>query len=403
MTAATSRLLGARRFLNGNGPSANGSGSIKAGGGFMNLNMWKRAIFAGILLAALGIPPGALPAWPPQKEGPQKPAPTQEPSTPAPPTGQQQSPRAGQVQSQAPQTSIAVESNVVNIDAVVTDQDGDILANLKKENFRVLDNNQPQQISNFAPSEAPITIVVLMEFSQLGGEWFAYQAKTWAYSFLGHLTDKDYVALKTFDLRTHVLVDFTRNKQEVAQAVAGLYFPDFHEANLFDALLETLDELRNVKGKKSILLLASGFDTFSKHTLDQTLKRVKETEVPIFSVGMAEEKDVRKFNGGERITYLQAKNQLTTFAELTGGYAWFPRFQGEMGEIFNSVATFLRRQYTLGFTPSSSPDGKYHKLKLEIVDEAGNPLLQPDKKGKMKKVIVIARQGYTSPKPTAGD
>jgi VWFA-related protein len=168
-------------------------------------------------------------------------------------------------------------------------------------------------------------------------------------------------------------------------------------------LLETLDELRDVKGKKSILLLASGYDTFSKHTLDQTLRRVKETDVPIFSVGMAEERDVRNPRGGDSIGYLQAKNQLTTFAEMTGGYAWFPRFQGEMNGIFNTVATFLRSQYTLGFTPSTSPDGKYHKLKLEIVDEQGNPMMQPDKKGKMKKVIVIARQGYTSPKPAAGD
>jgi VWFA-related protein len=366
----------------------------------MKLKMWVRALLVGMLLAALGIPPGAFTAWAKQQEGPQKPAPTQQPATPVPPTGQQQPPQAGQAP--APQVSIAVESNVVNIDAVVTDQDGDLLTNLKKENFRVLDNNQPQQISNFAPSEAPITIVVLMEFSGLYGGWFAYQAKSWGYNFLSHLNEKDYVAFKTFDLKTHVLVDFTRNKQEVAQAVAGLYFPDFHEANLFDALLETLDELRDVKGKKSILLLASGFDTFSKHTLDQTLKRVKETDVPIFSVGMAEEANVRSPRG-DSVGYLQAKNQLTTFSEMTGGYAWFPRFQGEMNGIFNTVAEFLRSQYTLGFTPSTSPDGKYHKLKLEIVDEQGNPMMQPDKKGKMKKLIVIARQGYASPKPTAGD
>ncbi len=366
----------------------------------MSSNMWNRAILVGIILAALGIPPDASTAWAKQQEGPQKPAPAQQPTTPPQPTGQQQPQQTGQAP--APQVAIAVESNVVNIDAVVTDQEGDILTNLKKENFRVLDNNQPQQISNFAPSEAPITIVVLLEFSQLGGEWYAYQGRSWAYNFLGHLKDKDYVALKIFDLQTHVLVDFTRNKQEVAQAVAGLYFPSFHEANLFDALLETLDQLRDVKGKKSILLLASGFDTFSKHTLDQTLKRVKETEVPIFSIGMAEERDVRSPRG-DSIGYLQAKNQLTTFADLTGGYAWFPRFQGEMNGIFDSVATFLRSQYTLGFTPTTAPDGKYHKLKLEIVDEQGNPLMQPDKKGKMKKVIVIARQGYTSPKPTSGD
>ena len=368
----------------------------------MNSKMWFRAVLVGILLGTLGIPPGSLTAWAKQQEGPQKPSPTQQPATPPPPTGQQQPQQAGQAPPPPP-ASIAVDSNVVNIDAVVTDQDGDLLTNLKKENFRVLDNNQPQQISNFAPSEAPITIVVLMEFSGLYGGWFAYQAKSWGYNFLSHLNDKDYVALKTFDLHTQVVVDFTRNKQEVAQAVANLYFPTFHEANLFDALLETLDELRDVKGKKSILLLASGYDTFSKHTLDQTLRRVKETEIPIFSVGMAEEANVRNPRGGDSIGYVQSKNQLTTFSEMTGGYAWFPRFQGEMNGIFNTVAAFLRSQYTLGFTPSTSPDGKYHKLKLEIVDEQGNPMLQPDKKGKMKKVVVIARQGYTSPKPTPGD
>src|ERR1700733_6211236 len=153
----------------------------------MSLRMWTRAIFLGALLAALGMPPGTLTARSQQEEGPQKPAPAQQPATPPQPTGQQQPSQAGQPQSQAPQTSIAVESNVVNIDAVVTDQEGDILTNLKKENFRVLDNNQPQQISNFAPSEAPITIVVLMEFSRLGGEWYAYEAKSWGYDFLRHL------------------------------------------------------------------------------------------------------------------------------------------------------------------------------------------------------------------------
>ena len=81
--------------------------------------------------------------------------------------GQQQAATAGQPQSQAPQTAISVQSNLVNIDAVVTDFDGNIIQGLQKQNFRVLDDGQPQQITNFAPSEAPITIVILMEFSKL--------------------------------------------------------------------------------------------------------------------------------------------------------------------------------------------------------------------------------------------
>ena len=62
------------------------------------------------------------------------------------------------------------------------------------------DNGEPQQITNFAPTDAPITIVILMEFSNMGGGWFAQYAKYWTYGFLGHLNKNDWVALITYDL-----------------------------------------------------------------------------------------------------------------------------------------------------------------------------------------------------------
>ncbi len=364
----------------------------------MRINGWMQAVSAGILIAALGVPSGAWSARAQQQEGPTKTAPPQQAEPPKPPTGQQNGPQAPT--QQAPQTAIAVESNVVNIDAVVTDNAGNIVTGLKKENFRILDNGQPQQVTNFAPSEAPITIVMLMEFSAIYYGRFGYKAESWAWGFLQSLGPKDWIAFKIFDIKAEVLVDFTQDKREVQQAISQLFVPGFHEADLFDAVLETLDQLRGVKGKKAILLLATGFDTFSKHTLDQTYKRLKETDVPIFSVGMGEDIDLRSPTGGG-VSYLQAKNQLTTFGQMTGGYAWFPRFQGEMPEIFSQVSAFLRSQYSLGFSPTTPPDGKFHKLKVEAVDESGNLLQLPDKKGKMKKVIVIARNGYT-PRVTAG-
>jgi hypothetical protein len=115
---------------------------------------------------------------------------------------------------------------------------------------------------------------------------------------------------------------------------------------------------------------------------------------------MGEDIDLRTRSGGG-VSYLQAKNQLTQFGNMTGGYAWFPRFQGEMPEVFGQVASFLRSQYSMGFSPTAPPDGKFHKLKVEAVDESGNLLQLPDKKGKMKKTIVYARNGYT-PKVMAG-
>jgi VWFA-related protein len=369
----------------------------------MNSKTSFRVILMGVLVVALGVPPKSLTVAARQQQGPQTPPPAQQPLPPTPPSGQQKSQPLPQQQAPSqPQTSISVESNEVNVDVVVTNEDGDILNGFQRQNFRVLDDGQPQQVTNFAPTEAPITVVMLMEFSKIAGGFFGYKALEWAYGFLDHLNDKDYVALKTFDIKTTVQVDFTHNRSEVQQAINSLIWPDFSEANVFDAVLETLDQLRDVHGKKAILLLATGFDTFSKHTLDQTLKRVKETDVPIFCVGMGEEIDLYSAGGGG-VGYLQAKNQLTTFAQMTGGYAWFPRFQGEMPDIFNSVAGFLRNQYTLGFTPNTPQDGRYHKLKVEAVDEQGNPMTWTDKKGKKKKMIVHARQGYTSLSAPAGN
>jgi VWFA-related protein len=379
--------------------------------GSTKLKTWMRVVLLGILIVALGVPPGTLTSYARQQEGPATPAPAQLPgAAPKQPSGQQQPSQAGQPQAQAPQVTIAVQSNVVNIDAVVTDAEGNIITGLQKQNFRVLDDNQPQQISNFGASEAPITIVVLMEFSRRMGSYFGYRGKMWAYNFLDHLNQKDWVAFKTFDLKTTMISDFTQDKRAVAQQVASLYFPDFSEANLFDATLETLDQLRDVKGKRSILIIASGYDTFSKHTLDQTFKPLKETDVTIFCIGMGATLDAmgiheRSMTGPEfaNVNYLQAENQLKTFAEMTGGWAWFPRFEGEMNDIFNSVAVFLRNQYTIGFTPSTPPDGKIHKLKVEVLDNEGNPLTTADKKGKKKKIVVNAREWYTSPKPTTGN
>ena len=118
----------------------------------------------------LGVPPGAWTAYAQQQEGPGKAAPAQQPEPTKPPTGQQNGPQG---QAPAPQVAIAVESNVVNIDAVVTDHEGNIVTGLKKENFRILDEGQPQQVTNFAPTEAPITVVILLEYQRafLGMVW----------------------------------------------------------------------------------------------------------------------------------------------------------------------------------------------------------------------------------------
>jgi VWFA-related protein len=359
----------------------------------MRFTNWHRAALLGVVVATLGIPPETFTAFARQQQGPQAPVPAQPEPTPQP-SGKKQAPNTPA--SQAPETAITVQSNVVNIDAVVTDQDGNIVTGLKRQNFKITDNGTEQQLTNFAPAEAPIMIVMLLEYSAGAWNYYAVKDAVWADAFLQNLKPQDWVALKTFDLRSTLQVDFTHNTGAIDQSLRTLGFPAFHEAALFDALFSTIDELRGQKGKKSILLITRGFDTISKHRLDETYNLMKETDVTIFVVGSGENIDLA--SGGGDIGYLQAKNQLNQFAQMTGGYAWFPRFTGELPGIFNSVASFLRNQYTIGFSPTTPQDGRYHKVAVSIVDDDGNPMMLNDKKGKKHKVVVISRPGYTAPK-----
>jgi VWFA-related protein len=337
-------------------------------------------------------------------EGPQTSAPAQANPTPnqgqAPPK-QQPPPEAG--------VTISVEVPVVTLDVIATTTNGDIIPGLKKDNFKILEDGVPQAITNFAPTDAPITMVILLEFDRTFYGAFSGQGKYWAEALFPNLNQKDWISLVTYDMRPKLEVDFTQNKDEVREAISRLYFPGFSESNIFDALLDTVDRLKDVKGKKSILVLSSGIDTFSKHTLDQTIKLLRQTDVTIFAVGLDKPLSNylemhRQMGGMRNMTFLQGENQLKTFAQMTGGFAWFPQFDGEIPGIMREVAAFLRHQYSLTYTPSNhAPDGKYRKVKVELVAPDGGPLTVLDQKGKKQKIVVYAREGYTAPKGGVGD
>src|SRR6266852_4390572 len=359
-------------------------------------------IFLGLSGAVLALLPAANPVSAQSPPGPQGGS----QSGGAPPVQQPAPPPVQKPQEGG--ATIAIEVPVVTLDVIATTTHGDLLTGLKKENFRVIDDGASQTITNFGTTDAPITIVILMEFSSRGYyDWFAYQAKYWADAFFPNLKQKDWVALVTFDMKPRTEVDFTQNKDEVRNALYHLYFPGFSESNVFDAVLDTTERLKEVKGKKAILLLATGVDTFSKHTLDQTMKQLRQTDTTIFCVGL--DKPYINFleshgSLGSHMNYLQGENQLKTFAQMTGGYSWFPQFDGEIPGIFQTITAFLRNQYSLSYTPTTGAnDGKFHKVKVELVAPDGSPLEVKDQKGKKQKVVVYAREGYTAVKGGVGD
>ena len=96
--------------------------------------------------------------------------------------------------------------------------------------------------------------------------------------------------------------------------------------------------------------------------------------------------------------YLQADNQMSTFAKMTGGRWFSPRFQGELPEDFREIGAAVRNQYTLTYRPTNAKlDGTYRKLKVQVVQPGTDkPLVVKDQNGKEVKFQVLAREGYTA-------
>jgi VWFA-related protein len=293
--------------------------------------------------------------------------------------------------------SLRVDVPVVTVDVgVILQKTHQFVPNLTQPQFRVFEDGVPQQITGFQRIQAPITAVLVLEFAAKSYA-FIYDMRNAAYTFAQQLKPDDYVAVMTFDMRTQILTDFTQDKRVIYQSLNALTIPGFSETNVFDALYEALDRVSRIEGRKYIVLIASGRDTFSKITLDKILQKIKATpNVTIFTVGTGQAARLMSNMGGAReIDYLQADNQMSTFARMTGGMSFFPRFTGEMPDIFHEINDTIRNQYELTYKPSNAKqDGSYRKLRVELVDDEGQALKMQDEKHKPLKYDIIARDGY---------
>jgi VWFA-related protein len=149
------------------------------------------------------------------------------------------------------------------------------------------------------------------------------------------------------------------------------------------------------------VLISSGRDTFSRLTYDKILNKIKNTQnITIYAIGTGqaarEYYDARGAMGPlSRLDYLQADNEMNTFAKLTGGYAYFPKFQAEMVDDLREIGQDIRNQYTIAYHPTNTKqDGTYRKLKVELVAPDGGPLKIVDQRNKNLKYQIIAREGY---------
>ncbi|HKR59319.1 MAG TPA: VWA domain-containing protein [Pyrinomonadaceae bacterium] len=332
---------------------------------------------------------------------------------------------------------VTVTTQIVNVDTVVYHKKtGQIVTGLKKENFAIFADNNPQVITNFSTPESPITVVMTLEYSKwseafgyYGSGGFdpgTYEVLRPVAMFLSRFIKPpdDYVSVVAYDIRPTPLTDFTNDPRRINDVITLLLRnqPAFRESNLWDTLkfvlmggrgdsvvLEENKEeksdyagLVNVQGRRrAVVLVCSGIDTFSKTNYDQARKVVQNAGIPIYIVGTGN-MYFKKYEhllpatdsltgAPGRLTFLQADNSLKTFAKESGG-AYFPyTFEGEVPGILQSINNLLRSQYSLAFNPGDVRDGKQHKIKVSV-DVNGDGVYDD------KEYTIQARSVYNAPK-----
>jgi Ca-activated chloride channel family protein len=338
---------------------------------------------------------------------------------------------------------VTVTTNLVNVDAVVYNKKtGQPQLALGKGNFAIFVDGVKKDITNFGTPEAPITVTLVVEYSKLAETLGYYGShgmengqneviRPTAMFLSQFIQPQDYVSVIAYDMRPTPLTDFTNDPNRIQQVIRLLLMnqPAFSESNLFDALKLTLiggrgdsvvlenskERTQEYSGmvavpadrRRAVLLVASGLDTFSKITMDQTRKIVQNAGIPIYVIGTGQ-MFVKLYgdsmNPGQgsnirgipidRMSFLQADNTMKTFAKESGG-AFYPiTFEGELGNALGSINAMLRSQYSLGFNPGEERDGKSHKIVVKV-DVDGDGTYDD------KAFTVRSREVYNSPKPDA--
>src|SRR3954468_7567555 len=244
-------------------------------------------------------------------------------------------------------------TQVVSIFATVVDGQKRLVSGLTQDDFSVFDNEKPQPLVYFYNSIRPINVVVMLDTS--GSMTLTIDLlKLAAEQFLLRLLPEDKGRVGAFNDKIQFNARWSNNRDQMITDAKNLDFGN--GTRLWDAVGASLDELKNIDGRKVILIFTDGDDTESKLRLGTVLDRARADEVMIYAIGLES-----KFLG----TTTKPDSGLRKIAEETGGGYFELKRATDLAPTFTKVAQELHSQYVIGFAPTQL-DNKVHKLSVKM-------------------------------------
>jgi len=274
--------------------------------------------------------------------------------------------------------TISVNVDLVNVLFTVFDKKGKFITTLTKDNFKVFEDDRPQEITNFSKeTNLPLTIALLIDTSGSIRDKLRFEQEAaieFFYSTLRRGTDKG--MLITFDSGIDLLQDYTDDPQKLADAVKKIRAGG--GTSLYDAVyLAAKEKLAGQQGRRVIILISDGDDNSSRISMTEALEIAQRNDISIHSISTnAAESRSRNNDRGDKV--------MKKFADETGGKVFFPFRLQELAQDFQNISEELRAQYTLAYRSTNArSDGAFRKIRIDVAD---------------KRYKVRARSGYYVPR-----
>lgn len=296
---------------------------------------------------------------------------------------------------------IRVETNLVTMPVSVLDRDGRFVAGLKARDFRIFENGVEQKIDYFQSVEQPFTVVLMLDVSP-STQYRIDDIQEAAITFVNQLRPNDKVMVIAFDEQVRVLTEPTYDRTDLRYAIRRAQFGD--GTSLYEAVDQVLNrELRNIQGRKAVVLFTDGVDTTSERADYQgTIADVEESDALFYTIRYNTQRDnwggggwggppqgnvddiIGIILGGGRLPmprrgggrgrgdstaeYENGRRYLETLAQNSGGRGFEADSLTNIDTAFAGIAEELRRQYSLGYYPDNVGQvGERKQIKVRVM------------------------------------
>ena len=227
--------------------------------------------------------------------------------------------------------------NVVEVYATVLDKQGQPVRDLSAADFVIRERGEVQQVTTFAAGDFTLSVAIALDRSfSMSGERLA-TARSAARLFLGELRPADESMLIGIGSTTEVLAPLSSDRAGQYEVLSTL--DAFGTTGLYDAIITAIDAVQPARGRRALVLLSDGSDRYSTATSTQALERARASDVIMYPVAF----------GSTRAEVF------AELAALTGGRSFHVREARQLPETLRAIASELRHQYLLGYSPSRTP------------------------------------------------